>query len=181
MENCKLEAKFLGLFRVLHPVSKQAYKLKLPKKWRIHDVFYVSLPEQNTTKKRQMNDMQLKFEAGDDKEYKVDSIWDSAVYAKQSAEQLSGLYYLVLWKKYSEKKNTSEPILAIQHRQKLVTAYLKNNSKKPTVTSAPINMTLSIARPTTLLIARLTAAPTKKHGQPAKSTTITTTKQAKKF
>ena len=30
--NCKLEAKFFGLFQVLHPVSKQAYKLELPKK-----------------------------------------------------------------------------------------------------------------------------------------------------
>ena len=30
--NYKLGAKFLGFFRVLHPVSKQAYKLKLPKK-----------------------------------------------------------------------------------------------------------------------------------------------------
>ena len=30
--NHKLEAKFLGLFRVLHLVGKQAYKLKLPKK-----------------------------------------------------------------------------------------------------------------------------------------------------
>ena len=26
--NCKLEAKFLGLFQILYPVSKQAYKLK---------------------------------------------------------------------------------------------------------------------------------------------------------
>ena len=42
-----------------------------------------------------MNDMQLEFEAGDDKEYKVDGIWDSAVYAKESAGQLPGLYYLV--------------------------------------------------------------------------------------
>ena len=30
--NNKLEAKFLGLFQVLHPVGKQAYKLELPKK-----------------------------------------------------------------------------------------------------------------------------------------------------
>ena len=31
-QNHKLEAKFLNLFWVLHPVGKQAYKLKLPKK-----------------------------------------------------------------------------------------------------------------------------------------------------
>ena len=31
-QNCKLEAKFLSPFGVLHPVGKQAYKLKLSKK-----------------------------------------------------------------------------------------------------------------------------------------------------
>ena len=81
---------------MLYPVGKQAYKLELPKKWRIYDVFHVLLLEQNTTKKRQMNDMQLEFETGNDKEYEVDGIWDSTVYAKESAKQLSWLYYLVL-------------------------------------------------------------------------------------
>ena len=100
--NCKLKAKFLGLFRVLHPVGKQAYKLKLPKKWRIHDVFHVSLLEQDTTIKERVNDMQLEFEAGDDKEYEVNDIWDSTVYARESAKQLPELYYLVSWKDYPE-------------------------------------------------------------------------------
>ena len=118
--NRKLEAKFLGSFQVLHPVGKQAYKLELPKKWRIHDVFHVSLLEQDTTKKGRVNDMKLdfEFEAGDnkDKEYEVNGIWDSAVYAKESATgQLPGLYYLVLWKSYPEEENTWESALAIQH------------------------------------------------------------------
>ena len=50
-QNHKLEAKFLGPFQVLNPIGKQAYKLKLPKKWKIHNVFYVLLLEQDTTKK----------------------------------------------------------------------------------------------------------------------------------
>ena len=45
-----------------------------------------------------MTDKQLdfEFEAGNNKEYKVDRIWNSAVYAKESVEQLPRLYYLVL-------------------------------------------------------------------------------------
>ena len=44
--NRKLEAKFFGPFRVLHPVGKQAYKLELPKKGESNDVFsHVSLLE----------------------------------------------------------------------------------------------------------------------------------------
>ena len=50
--------------------------------------------------------MQPKFKAGDNKEYEVDSIWNSAIYAKKSTTgQLPGLYYLVLWKGYPEKEN----------------------------------------------------------------------------
>ena len=66
-------------------------------------------------KKGQVNDMQLEFEASDNKEYEVDSIWDSAVYARESAGQLPKLYYLVSWKSYPEEENTWEPALAIQH------------------------------------------------------------------
>ena len=49
--NCKLEAKFFGHFRVLHPVSKQAYKLELHKRLRIHNAFHVSMLKQDITKK----------------------------------------------------------------------------------------------------------------------------------
>ena len=176
-----MKAKFLGLFWVLRLVSKQAYNLKLPKKWKIHNVFHVFLLEQDTTKKGQVNDTQLdfEFEAGNGEEYKVDGIWNSAVYARESAKQLPGLYYLVLWKSYPEKENTWKLALAIQHLWKLVTAYYKVNPEKPIATSVPDNIALPMARSIAPPMTRPMAAPTKKHGRPAKSTTITT-KQAKK-
>ena len=101
--NRKLEAKFFGFFRVLHPVGSQAYKLELPKRWRNHDVFHVSLLEQDTIKKGWLDEKtveQLEFEAGgNNEEYKVEAICDSAIYAKESeAGHLPGLYYLVSWK-----------------------------------------------------------------------------------
>ena len=44
-KNRKLGVKYFGPFQVLHPVGKQAYKLELLVRWRIHAVFYVSLLE----------------------------------------------------------------------------------------------------------------------------------------
>ena len=54
-----------------------------------------------------MNNTQLdfEFEIGNNKEYKIEGIQNSAVYAKKSVGKLSGLYYLVLWKGYPKKEN----------------------------------------------------------------------------
>ena len=109
--NRKLEAKFFRSFRVLHLVGSQAYKLELPKRWRIHDVFHMSLLEQDTTRKGRVDEKtaeQLEFEAGgDNEEYEVEGICDSAVYARESeAGHLPGLYYLVSWKGYPKDEST---------------------------------------------------------------------------
>ncbi len=84
--NKKLESKFFGPFRVLHVVGKQVYKLELPTKWKIHNVFYVSLLEQDTTRKGQVDkalpEPEKEFEAGDNKEYEVEAIIDSVVYGQ---------------------------------------------------------------------------------------------------
>ena len=49
----------------------------------------------------------LELEAVDSEEYKVETIWDSAVYAsKLESGQLPGLYYLAAWKEYPEEENT---------------------------------------------------------------------------
>ena len=153
--NRKLEAKFFGPFRVLHPVGKQAYKLELPKKWRIHDVFHMSLLEQDTTRKGwEFSVPEFELEPGDDKEYEVEAIRDSAVYAKEADGHLPGLYYLVAWKGYPEEENTWEPSLAVMHLRKMVSTFHKDYPEKSTATSAPLDFALSMAKPTTQLPAK---------------------------
>ena len=83
---------------MLHLVGKQVYKLKLSKKWRVHNVFHMSLLEQDTIKKGQVSKAVPKLDAGNknSKEYEIEAIWDSIVYANKSESgHLPGLYYLV--------------------------------------------------------------------------------------
>ena len=106
--NHKLEAKFFRLFQMLYPIGKQAYKLELPKKWKIHDVFHVLLLEQDTTRKGRVDENATELDVDDNSEkYEVEEIWNSMVYIKESESgHLPDLYYLVPWKRYSEVENT---------------------------------------------------------------------------
>lgn len=79
----KIEAKFFEPFWVLYPMGQEAYKLKPPKKWRIHDVFHVSLPKHDITKKEQDEKIPKLHAGNNSKEYKIEAISNSAVYANK--------------------------------------------------------------------------------------------------
>ena len=70
------------------------------------------LLKKDITRKGRMNKLfpesEPKFDAGDNKEYKVEAIINSAVYVKKTEGYLSSLYYLVFWKGYPEEENTWE-------------------------------------------------------------------------
>ena len=109
-QNRKLKAKFFGPFWVLNLINKQAYKLELPKKWRVHNVLYMSLLEQNTNRERQVSEKVPELNDGnkDSKKYKMEAIWNSVIYAKEVKGHLPRLYYLVPWKDYPEKRSICE-------------------------------------------------------------------------
>ena len=75
--------------------------------------------EQDNTRKERMNNLfpkpELEFDAGNNKEYKVEAIIDSAIYAKKAERHLESLYYLVSWKSYSKEKNTWELSSAVMY------------------------------------------------------------------
>ena len=163
--NRKLEAKFFGPFRVLYPVGKQAYKLELLKKWRIHNVFHVSLLEQDTTRKGRVHEENVEELDGDKGKYEVEAIRDSAVYARESESgHLPGLYYLVSWKGYPEEENTWEPASAVKHLRKLISLFHRDHPDKLTATSPAINTAPPMARPTI----KPTEPSKRKRGRPAK-------------
>ena len=111
----------------------------------------MSLLEQDTTTKRQIKKLFSKpkseFDASDNKEYKVEIIKDNAIYAKEIEKHLTGIYYLVFWKGYPEKKRTWEPSSAIMHLWKMISTFYKNYPKKPIATSLSLNFTLPKAKP----------------------------------
>ncbi len=68
----------------------------------------MSLLEHDTSKKGRVDETtsQLDFKANNKgKEYEVKDIKNSTVYTRESRGHLSVLYYLVLWKSYSEEEN----------------------------------------------------------------------------
>ena len=158
---------------MLHLVSKQACKFELPKKWRIHNVFYVSLLEQDITKKKRVKKVPELDSSDNSEQYKIEGIWDSAVYARELEGHLLGLYYLVAWKGYPEEENTCEPVLAVQHLKKLISSFYKDHLKKPAATFLLVDSALPMARATVKPVRPISK---RKQVQPANNAN----KQAKK-
>ena len=110
------------------------------------------------------------LDGGDEnsKEYKVEAIRDSAVYANESESgHLPGLYYLVAWKDYPKEENTWELLSAVQHLKKLISSFHKDHLEKPTATSPPIDSALPMGRPTVKPTAKATTK--RKQGRLANS------------
>ena len=157
--NKKLEWKAFGPFKIIKVIGEknpQAYRLELPKRWRIHNVFHVSLREDATPNKGGES-TQPTYQAGvipieEDGElteevFEVEAFLDSQVFKAGKVPDKPynepGLYYLVSWEDYEEKAR--EPVSVVKHLRGMLRAFHKANPTKPDATSVKKRSTIAKA------------------------------------
>jgi len=108
----KLDHKNHGPFQIEKIVSPLAVRLTLPRKWKIHNVFHVSLLEPyQTSEHRAPPDPSRVLREADDieqsEEYDVDEVMSSVECSRGNSKRI---LYLVKWLDYPERKDwTQEP------------------------------------------------------------------------
>jgi len=126
--NRKLGLKRFEPFQIIDKIEKQAYKLDIPAKWRIHPVFNVLLLKPfksssdyaNQSQEDGFKSMKILEKLPSKLEYKVEELMNSK-------RNLNTLYYLVKWKDYDESENTWEPAGNLQHLATNIRAFHKAN------------------------------------------------------
>ena len=141
----EVEGKVFRIFSSSAPSRQISLQTQITKEI----VFHISLLEQNSTSKGRVDENNgTRLDVGKDSgKYKIEAIWNNAVYARELMGYLPGLYYLVFWKDYLEKENTWKPASAVQHLRKLISLFYKNYSNKPTAISEAIDTVPPMAKP----------------------------------
>src|ERR1051325_8871525 len=102
----KLTPKYLGPFEIIEKISPTAYKLQLPRTWKIHPVFHISLLKPYNTDDNEFNreiPEQPEILVEDEElEYEVENILNKK-YVRNKP------FYLIKWKNYPLYDATSEP------------------------------------------------------------------------
>jgi transposase InsO family protein len=117
----KLAPNFIGPFRMLDKVGKQAYRLALPEQYsRLHNVFPVSLLQEW----HQRNDSETlpMPELEDDDEWEVEEVRDEKKFQNE-------LHYLVKWKGWPSEYNQWIPISDMEHAKAAITKFQKQKKK----------------------------------------------------
>jgi hypothetical protein len=132
----KFDNKYQGPFKIIKVLSRTAYRLELPKRWKIHNVFHVSLLEPYHTpslpNREAPNTQQVLEEAGEvvpEGEYSDDfaplAIRDIVRMGKKTL-------YLVEWENEPKPEDwTLEPLDHVKGCPGLVWDYWKENQEKP--------------------------------------------------
>ena len=140
--NKKLKWKFFESFKMLNIVENQTYRIDISKRWRIHDVFHVSLFEKVKSKRKEKVSLELNYQSNDidiekdekltNEKFWIEVILNSKIYKKDQISDKSysesKLYYLVQWENY--EKRIWKSIAVVKHLKDMFRKFHTNNSKK---------------------------------------------------
>jgi hypothetical protein len=117
----KLDVKFHGPFKILEPVDKSAYRLKLPESWKIHKLKLkrAHKPVFPQQKEKQPNPPPELIDGN--KEYEVEEV-------QGSWHKNGTLQFLVKWKGQPQEESTWEPE---EHIGNMRCAVCKHYKKRP--------------------------------------------------
>ena len=117
---CKLTPRRLGPFEVVEEISPVVYKLRLPKAWRIHDVFHVSLltPQVITPEYGIPEEPPLPELVDGESKFKVENILQHKFVGWKKE-----IRYLVQWHGYSRAESTWEPEVHLRNAPEVLESY----------------------------------------------------------
>lgn len=113
----KLADRYVGPFKILETVGKQAYRLALPEKWRIHPVFHVSLLEPHHRRAGEdpaSHAEPVILESGE--EWEVEEILNKR-------KRWRSDWYLVKWKGFPIAESTWVRLEDLENAQDIVNKY----------------------------------------------------------
>ena len=115
--NKKLKWKFFESFKMLNIVENQTYRIDISKRWRIHDVFHVSLLEKVKFKRKKKVSLKFNYQSNDidieknekltNEKFWIEVILNNKIYKKDQISNKSynelRFYYFVQWKNYEKR------------------------------------------------------------------------------
>ena len=123
----KLHSRFIGPFKVVAKVGKQAYELELPPTMKMHDVFHVSLLRPyHEDGSHQPPPLTLLMDG--EQEHEVETILDHKPKLSGNKKR-KPTAYLVRWTGFGPEHDTWEPEAAMQNCPALVQTYWRQQRK----------------------------------------------------
>ena len=124
----KLFPLWIGPFLVLKQIGPVSYELELPRHWRIHDVFHVSLLKPYRDNGQDHPPSPFSYIAGQPFEYEVEAILDHRphdvhIRPNLPSSDLRKLELLVRWKYSTSQHDTWEPYSNLKNAPGPLTAY----------------------------------------------------------